>query len=62
MTYLSKGLNNWQIVSLQNYNDVLGSVRQMKWTEMAVTLSVAVLAVLLSVFFRFGCINRSDSS
>lgn len=51
VTYLSKGLNNWQIVSLQNYNDVLGSVRQMKWTEMAVTLSVAVLAVLLSVFF-----------
>ncbi|OZB98820.1 helix-turn-helix domain-containing protein [Paenibacillus sp. XY044] len=51
VTYLSKGLNNWQIVSLQNYNDVLGSVRQMKWTEMVVTLSVAVLAVLLSIFF-----------
>lgn len=51
VTYLSKALNNWQIISLQDYDDVLGSVRQMRWTEIAVTLSVALLAVLLSVFF-----------
>lgn len=51
VTYLSKALNNWQIVSLQDYDVVLGSVRQMKWTEVAVTLSVVLLAVLLSVFF-----------
>lgn len=51
VTYLSKALNNWQIVSMQDYDVVLGSVRQMKWTEIAVTLSVALLAVLLSVFF-----------
>ncbi|MEC0309466.1 AraC family transcriptional regulator [Paenibacillus lautus] len=49
VTYLNKGLNNWQIISLQDYDDVLGSVRQMRWTEMAVTLSVALLALLLSV-------------
>ena len=49
VTYLSKGLNDWQIISLQDYDDVLGSVRQMRWTEMAVTLSVAMLALLLSV-------------
>lgn len=51
VTYLSKGLNNWQIISLQDYDDVLDSVRQMRWTEMAVTLAVALLAVLLSVLF-----------
>lgn len=51
VTYLSKALNNWQIISLQDYDHVLGSVRQMRWTEIAVTLSVALLAVLLSVFF-----------
>ncbi|WP_339311259.1 helix-turn-helix domain-containing protein [Paenibacillus sp. FSL M7-0896] len=51
VTYLSKALNNWQIVSMQDYDVVLGSVRQMKWTEIAVTLSVVLLAVLLSVFF-----------
>ncbi|MGP0587235.1 helix-turn-helix domain-containing protein [Paenibacillus timonensis] len=51
VTYLSKALNNWQIISLQDYDDVLGSVRQMRWTEIAVTFSVALLAVLLSVFF-----------
>ncbi|MED5019644.1 helix-turn-helix domain-containing protein [Paenibacillus chibensis] len=51
VTYLNKALNNWQIISLQDYNDVLGSVRQMKWTDMAVTLFVAILAVTLSVFF-----------
>ncbi|WP_342421296.1 helix-turn-helix domain-containing protein [Paenibacillus sp. FSL E2-0178] len=51
VTYLSKALNNWQIVSMQDYDVVLGSVRQMKWTEIAVTLSVALLAILLSVFF-----------
>lgn len=51
VTYLSKALNNWQIISLQDYDTVLGSVRQMKWTEIAVTLSAALLAVLLSVFF-----------
>ncbi|WP_150274650.1 helix-turn-helix domain-containing protein [Paenibacillus tepidiphilus] len=51
VTYLSKALNNWQIVSMQDYDAVLGSVRQMKWTEVAVTLSVVLLAVLLSVFF-----------
>ncbi|WNS44019.1 AraC family transcriptional regulator [Paenibacillus sp. MMS20-IR301] len=51
VTYLSKALNNWQIVSLQDYDVVLGSVRQMKWTEVAVTLSVVLLAVMLSVFF-----------
>lgn len=49
VTYLSKALNNWQIISLQDYDDVLDSVRQMKWTEMAVTLSVALLALLISV-------------
>lgn len=51
VTYLSKALNNWQIISMQDYDVVLGSVRQMKWTEIAVTLSVVLLAVLLSVFF-----------
>ncbi|SET70248.1 AraC family transcriptional regulator [Paenibacillus sp. NFR01] len=51
VTYLSKALNNWQIISMQDYNVVLSSVRQMKWTEVAVTLSVALLAVLLSIFF-----------
>lgn len=51
VTYLSKALNNWQIVSIQDYDIVLGSVRQMKWTELAVTLSVVLLAVTLSVFF-----------
>ncbi|MFD1176963.1 helix-turn-helix domain-containing protein [Paenibacillus puldeungensis] len=51
VTYLSKALNNWQIISLQDYDDVQGSVRQMRWTEIAVTVSVALLAVLLSVFF-----------
>lgn len=51
VTYLSKALNNWQIVSLQDYGEVQGSVRQMRWTEIAVTVSVALLAVLLSVFF-----------
>lgn len=51
VTYLSKGLNNWNIVSLRDYDVVLGSVRQMKWTEIAVTLSVVLLAVLLSVYF-----------
>lgn len=51
VTYLSKALNNWQIVSLQDYDVVLGSVRQMKWTEVAVTLSVVLLALMLSVFF-----------
>ncbi|MCH1639417.1 AraC family transcriptional regulator [Paenibacillus timonensis] len=51
VTFLSKALNNWQIISLQDYDDVSGSVRQMRWTEIAVTLSVALLAVLLSVFF-----------
>ncbi|UQZ33056.1 AraC family transcriptional regulator [Paenibacillus sp. PK3_47] len=51
VTYLSKALNNWQIISMQDYNDVLGSVRQMRWTEVAVTLSVVLLAVMLSVLF-----------
>lgn len=51
VTYLSKGSNNWSIVSLRDYDAVLGSVRQMKWTEIAVTLFVVLLAVLLSVFF-----------
>lgn len=51
VTYLSKAMNNWQIVSMQDYDVVLGSVRQMKWTEVAVTLSVVLLAILLSVFF-----------
>jgi len=51
VTYLSKGLNNWSIVSLRDYDAVLGSVRQMKWTEIVVTVSVVLLAVLLSVYF-----------
>ncbi|MHA6530498.1 helix-turn-helix domain-containing protein [Paenibacillus sp. BAC0078] len=51
VTFLSKALNNWQIISMQDYDIVLGSVRQMKWTEVAVTLSVVTLAVMLSVFF-----------
>lgn len=50
VTYLSKGLNHWQIISLQDYDDVLGSVRQMRWTEITVTFSVSLLALLLSVF------------
>ena len=51
ITYLSQGLNNWKIVSVRDYDAVLGSVRQMKWTEIIVTISVVLLAVLLSIYF-----------
>ncbi|THF76220.1 AraC family transcriptional regulator [Cohnella fermenti] len=51
VTYLSKGLNNWKIVSVRDYDAVLGGVRQLQATELIVTVSVVLLAVLLSVFF-----------
>ncbi|MDF2925995.1 MAG: AraC family transcriptional regulator [Paenibacillaceae bacterium] len=51
VTYLTRGLNDWQIISLQDYDAVLSNVRQMKWTAAAVTISVVLLAVLLSVYF-----------
>ncbi|NGZ74124.1 helix-turn-helix domain-containing protein [Saccharibacillus alkalitolerans] len=51
VTYLNRATNNWQIVSLQNADEVLGSVRQMKWTEAVVLLSAVTFAVLLSVLF-----------
>ncbi|CAI6080700.1 helix-turn-helix domain-containing protein [Cohnella sp. JJ-181] len=50
VAYLGKGLNNWRIVSLRDYDSVLGNVNRMKWTEIGVMLSVVLFAVLLSVF------------
>ncbi|OWA36989.1 AraC family transcriptional regulator [Saccharibacillus sp. O16] len=49
VTYLNRATNNWQIVSLKDSNKVLGSVRQMRWTEAAVLISAVTFALLLSV-------------
>ncbi|MDF2925707.1 MAG: AraC family transcriptional regulator [Paenibacillaceae bacterium] len=51
VTYLKRGLNDWQIISLQNYRAFSNNVSQMKWTAVVVTLSVVVMTVLLSVYF-----------
>ncbi len=51
VAYLSNGMNNWQIISLRDYDAVLGHVRQLKWTEIGVTVSVVLFAVLLSFYF-----------
>ncbi|MFC3800427.1 helix-turn-helix domain-containing protein [Cohnella sp. GCM10012308] len=51
VAYLEKGMNNWRILSLRDYDSVLGNVNRMKWTEIGVMLSVVLFAVLLSVFF-----------
>ncbi len=49
VTYLNRATNNWQIVSLKDSNQVLGSVRQMRWTEAAILISAVTFALLLSV-------------
>lgn len=51
VTYLTRGLNNWQIISLQDYDAVLSHVRQMKWTAATITLSIVMMTVLISIFF-----------
>ncbi|MEK0317915.1 AraC family transcriptional regulator [Cohnella sp. 56] len=51
VAYLGKGMNNWRIVSIRDYDSVLGNVNRMKWTEIGVMLSVVLFAVLLSVYF-----------
>lgn len=50
VSYLTRGLNNWQIISLQDYDTVLNNVSQMRWTAIIVTLSVVAMTVLLSIF------------
>jgi AraC-like DNA-binding protein len=51
VTYLTRGLNDWQIISLQDYDSVLNNVKQMKWTAGAVTVSVVLMTVLISIYF-----------
>ncbi|WP_168121594.1 helix-turn-helix domain-containing protein [Paenibacillus sp. HB172176] len=51
VTYLTRGMNNWQIISLQDYSVVMNNVRQLKWTAAQVTFSVVLLTVLISVYF-----------
>lgn len=51
VTYLTRGMNDWQIISLQDYDMMMNNVRQMKWTAAAVTISVVLMTVLLSIYF-----------
>jgi AraC-like DNA-binding protein len=51
VTYLTRGLNDWQIISLQDYDLMMNNVRQMKWTAAAVTISVVLMTVLISIYF-----------
>lgn len=51
VTYLTRGLNDWQIISLQDYDLMMNNVRQMKWTAAAVTVSVVLMTVLISIYF-----------
>lgn len=51
VTYLTRGLNDWQIISLQDYDAVLTNVRQIRWTAAIVTASVVLLTVLISIYF-----------
>ncbi|THF73337.1 helix-turn-helix domain-containing protein [Cohnella fermenti] len=50
VSYLTRGLNNWQIIRLQDYDIVLENVSRMRWTAITVTLSVVAMTVLLSIF------------
>ncbi len=51
VTYLTRGLNDWQIISLQDYDAVLTNVRQIRWTAAIVTASVVLLTILISIYF-----------
>jgi AraC-like DNA-binding protein len=51
VTYLTRGLNDWQIISLQDYDIMMNNVRQLKWTAAAVTFSVVLMTILISIFF-----------
>lgn len=51
VTYLTRGLNDWQIISLQDYDAVLSNVRQIRWTAAIVTASVVLLTILISIYF-----------
>ncbi|RTE09224.1 helix-turn-helix domain-containing protein [Paenibacillus whitsoniae] len=51
VTYLTRGLNDWQIISLQDYDRMMSNVRQLKWTAAAVTFSVVLMTVLISIYF-----------
>ncbi|MFK7697757.1 helix-turn-helix domain-containing protein [Paenibacillus sp. HJGM_3] len=51
VTYLTRGMNDWQIISLQDYDLMMNNVRQLKWTAAAVTFSVVLMTILISVYF-----------
>lgn len=51
VTYLTRGLNDWQIISLQDYDAVLTNVKQMRWTAAIVTASVLLMTILISIYF-----------
>lgn len=51
VTYLTRGLNDWQIISLQDYDAVLTNVKQIRWTAAIVTASVVLLTILISIYF-----------
>ena len=46
-TYLSGGVNDWKMISLQAYEEVLNNVRELRLTASLLTIAVTIVTVLL---------------
>jgi len=49
-TFLTGGVNDWKIISLQAYEEVLNNVQELRLTALLLTIAVTLVAVLL-VFY-----------